>query len=80
MLDPMANLNMSYLINLAKDEKRTVKQLKFLKKFLIEQNCTFKNKPMPTLLKPNFLSPKQTQTLVYAVETISNALNKFIDL
>lgn len=80
MLDPMANLNLSYLINLAKDSKSAANQLQFLKKYLIDQKCTFKEKPMPTLLKPNFLSPKQTQTLIYAVEQISSALNKFIDL
>jgi glutathionylspermidine synthase len=52
----------------------------FLNNFLVEKKCTFKDKPMPTLLKPNFISPKQTQTLQYAVENICNALTKFIGL
>ncbi|MBN1478808.1 hypothetical protein JXA70_00900 [candidate division KSB1 bacterium] len=80
MLDPIANLNFSYLVNLAKEENDAAAQLAFLNKFLVEENCTFKGLAMPTLLKPNFISTKQTQTLACAVEKISSALNKFIHL
>lgn len=80
MIDPMANLNISYLIHQANNGDDSVRQLKFLNQYLIEHKCTFKGKPMPTLLKPNFVSPKQTQSLTYAVEQISSALNKFIQL
>ena len=80
MLDPIANLNFSYLVNLAKEDNDAASQLSFLNRFLVEKNCTFKGGPMPTLLKPNFVSTKQTQTLIYAVEKISSALNKFIEL
>lgn len=80
MLDPIANLNFSYLVNLATDDNDAAGQMQFLRKFLVDENCTFKGEPMPMLLKPNFLSTKQTQTLIYAVEKISSALNKFINL
>jgi hypothetical protein len=67
-------------VNLATDDNDAAGQMQFLQKYLVDENCTFKGEPMPTLLKPNFLSTKQTQTLIYAVEKISSALNKFIDL
>ena len=80
MLDQIAILNMSYLIHQAKSASNSAKQLKFLNKYLIDHMCLFNGKPMPTILKPNFVSPKQTQTLIYAVDQISSALNKFIQL
>jgi len=80
MLDPIANLNLTYLNHLDKNKTNTCKQFDFLNKFLVEKKCTFSGKPMPSLLKPNFVSRKQTQILVYAVEQISSALNKFINL
>jgi len=80
MLDQIAILNMSYLIHQAKSASNSAKQLEFLNKYLIDHMCLFNGKPMPTLLKPNFVSPKQTQTLIYAVDQISSALNKFIHL
>ena len=79
MIDQIANLNLSYLIDLSKKEDAP-RYLQKLERFLVEKKCTFKDKPMPTLLKPNFISQKQTGTLQYAVEMISRALNKFIDL
>ena len=80
MLDPIVNLNQSYLNHLADREKRSSKQLELLNKFLIDNNCTFRGEPMPLLLKPNFLSYKQSQAVSYAVEKISGALSKFIRL
>jgi glutathionylspermidine synthase len=80
MIDPIANLNLAYLIHQAKNQHEATKQYNLLQQFLVDNRCTFKDKPMPTLLKPNFISPKQTQTLIYAVEQMSNALNKFIRL
>lgn len=80
MIDQIASLNLSYLIDLSKDGNLAKAQFERLTQFLIEEKCTFKGEPMPTLLKPNFLSPKQTRTLQYAVDKISSALNKFINL
>ena len=80
MIDQIAKLNLSYFTGLSLNIPKAVSQNVFLQKFLVEEKCTFKDKPMPTLLKPNFISPKQTQTLQYAVENICNALTKFIDL
>lgn len=80
MIDQMANLNLSYLVELSKNAQGAIRQLETLKQYLVDHKCTFKGEPMPTLLKPNFISPKQTQVLQYAVENISSALNKFIGL
>jgi glutathionylspermidine synthase len=76
----MANLNLSYLIELSKDDSQAPTQYQNLLQFLIKERCTFKGEPMPTLLKPNFISPKQSKQLQYTVEKISSALNKFIGL
>ena len=79
-MDSIANLNQSYLSYLTDKKERTFKQLELLNQFLIDNNCTFSGKPMPLLLKPNFLSQKQIQSVSYAVERISSVLNKFIHL
>ncbi len=80
MIDQMANLNLSYLIELSKDGSDAPGQYQALLEYLIKERCTFKGEPMPTLLKPNFISPKQSKQLQYTVEKISSALNKFIGL
>ena len=80
MLDPIANLNLTYLNYQDKNKKITSRQFDYLNQFLVDKKCTFSGAPMPTLLKPNFISRKQTQALIYAVEKISSALVKFIDL
>ena len=80
MIDQMANLNLSYLVELSKQGSKASSQYENLLQFLIRERCTFKGEPMPTLLKPNFISPKQSRQLQYTVEKISSALNKFIGL
>lgn len=80
MLDHIANLNLQYLNHLDKNKTDAIRQFESLNRFLVESNCTFKGEAMPSLMKPNFVSRKQTQALIYAVEQISNALVKFIDL
>jgi len=80
MLDPIANLNLSFLNHLDKNKTNAIRQLEFLNTFLVTNRCTFGGQPMPSLLKPNFVSRKQTQALIYAVEKISTALIKFINL
>ena len=80
MIDQMANLNLSYLIELSKDGSDAADQYQNLLQYLVKERCTFKGEPMPTLLKPSFISPKQSKRLQYKVEKISSALNKFIGL
>jgi len=80
MIDQMANLNLSYLIELSRDGANAKAQYQNLLRYLVEERCTFKGEPMPTLLKPSFISPKQSRKLQYTVEKISSALNKFIQL
>ena len=74
----MANLNLNYLIELLKDSKNAEHEFNKLNDFLTTRNCTFSGKAMPTLLKPNFISPKQTISLQQVVSLISSILNKFI--
>jgi uncharacterized circularly permuted ATP-grasp superfamily protein len=52
----------------------------FLERYLVEHNCTFKGAAMPTLLKPNFISQRQTTLLKDCVERMGRALTKFIAL
>lgn len=80
MIDQMANVNMSMLIELSSDDSKAPAQYESLCKFLLQRRCTFNGEPMPTLLKPNFISPKQGRQLQHTVEKISSALNKFIQL
>jgi hypothetical protein len=80
MIDQMANLNLSLLVELSRDDSKAPEQFETLREFLRERRCTFSGEPMPTLLKPNFISPKQSKQLHYTVEKISSALNKFIAL
>jgi len=80
MLDPIANLNLSFLNHLDKNKTNAIRQFAFLNTYLVTNRCTFGGQPMPCLLKPNFVSRKQTQALTYAVEKISTALLKFINL
>ncbi len=79
-LPNISSLNSAYLFQLEKHRIDPDKQLRLLNQFLIEHNCTFSGKPMPTLLKPNFVSKKQLQKLKLTVEVMSTALDKFIDL
>ena len=58
MIDQIANLNLSYLIELSKDGSDATAQYQNLLHYLEKERCTFKGEPMPTLLKPNFISPK----------------------
>ena len=80
MIDQMASLNLSYLVELSQDSNNAFYQFDRLAQFLAREKCTYRDRNMPTLLKPNFISPKQTRTLQYAVENISSVLNKFISL
>jgi len=52
----------------------------FLERYLVEHNCTFMGAAMPTLLKPNFISQRQTTLLKDCVERMGRALTKFIAL
>jgi glutathionylspermidine synthase len=80
MIDQIANLNLSMLVELSRDNSEAPAQFENLRQHLIRRRCTFGADPMPTLLKPNFISPKQSKQLQYTVEKISSALNKFINL
>lgn len=78
MIDEMARLNLSYLMEMLRNEKNSHQDVELMNKFLLERNCTFRGQVMPTLLKPNFLSPKQLNVLKRIVKIISHVLNKFI--
>jgi len=79
MLYPIHKLNRSYLDYLQKHPEDSFMQLDQLNRFLTEGKCTFSGKAMPTLLKPNFISVKQTRILVRIVEIMSRILDKFVN-
>ena len=79
-LPNISSLNSAYLFQLEKHRVDPDSHLRLLNQFLLKHNCTFSGKPMPTLLKPNFVSKKQLQKLKLTVEVMSTALDKFIDL
>ena len=56
MINEMANLNLSFLIELLKDGKNVGQEFNKLNDFLVERKCTWYGKAMPTLMKPNFIS------------------------
>jgi glutathionylspermidine synthase len=78
MLYPIRKLNRSYLDHLRENPERTLQQLELLNRFLVQRKCTFRDVAMPTLLKPNFISQKQTRALVATVEKMSVVLDKFV--
>ena len=80
MPETIRSLNKAYLKHLKNAKSDAVGQFKFLNQYLTDRNCTFKDKPMPSLLKPNFVSEEQTRIITWSVEKISSALNKFIYL
>ena len=73
-------LNELYLDYFLKNKGQVKEHFKFLENYLVDNKCTFKGLPMPTLLKPNFISEKQTALLQSSVEMMSRALTKFIAL
>ncbi|MFC2114941.1 hypothetical protein ACFLTU_00600 [Bacteroidota bacterium] len=78
MLYPIKELNISYLNHLREHPERASMQLENLISFLLARKCTFRGEVMPTLLKPNFISPKQTSGLISSVEIMSRILDKFV--
>jgi len=80
MPDNIQSLNKAYLKHLQNAGSDAAGQFQFLNQYLTDRNCTFKGKPMPSLLKPNFVSEEQARIITYSVEKMSSALNKFIHL
>lgn len=78
MLNPIKELNRSYLDHLLKNPEHSSMQMEHLNCFLMERKCTFRGEAMPTLLKPNFISSRQTRALVYTVYRMSRILDKFV--
>jgi len=80
MVDSILKLNREYQDYFLNNGTAVGDHLELLKEFLMERGCTFRDKAMPTLLKPNFISMKQSGLLKNYVERMSRALNKFIGL
>ncbi len=78
MLEAIRTLNRSYLDHLEKSPEAAATQLERLRHYLVHRGCTFREVAMPTLLKPNFISPRQTRKLAQTVETMSRILDKFV--
>lgn len=73
-------LNRKYKEFFLDNSEMVTDNLHFLYEYLLEHQCTFRGEPMPTLLKPNFVSPKQSAILINSVERMSGALTRFIGL
>lgn len=73
-------LNELYRDHFLKNQGQVKDHFEFLGKYLVDNKCTFKGQAMPTLLKPNFISERQSTLLKDNVERMSRALTKFIRL
>ena len=80
MTSSIRNLNREYQEYFLDHADQVTGDLGILKGYLMDHNCTFKGEAMPTLLKPNFISKKQSILLKEGVEMMSRALTKFIGL
>ncbi|HDS08145.1 MAG TPA: hypothetical protein ENO05_11025 [Bacteroides sp.] len=80
MADSIQQLNREYREYFLKNRTSPEEHMSFLQMFLVERGCTFGGEAMPTLLKPNFISSRQSALLKSHVERMSRALNKFIGL
>jgi hypothetical protein len=80
MTATIRSLNIKYKEYFTNNGDRVKTDLRRLEKFLVEHHCTFRGVAMPTLLKPNFLSRRQSAMLKASVEIMSRALTKFIRL
>ncbi len=74
------SLNESYRKHFLTRQEQIIADYQQLRRFLVEQNCTFRGDPMPTLFKPNFISPGQQALLVRYVERMARILSRFIGL
>jgi uncharacterized circularly permuted ATP-grasp superfamily protein len=74
------SLNESYREHFLNRQKQVITDYQHLRRYLVEQNCTFRGDPMPTLFKPNFISPGQQRLLVRYVEMMARILSRFIHL
>ena len=80
MTSPIHFLNELYRDYFLKNKGQVKEHFELLEMYLVENKCTFKGVAMPTLLKPNFISEKQTALLKTSVEMMSRALTKVIAL
>jgi uncharacterized circularly permuted ATP-grasp superfamily protein len=74
------SLNASYRKHFLNRQEQIIADYQHLCRFLVEQNCTFRGDPMPTLFKPNFISPGQQKLLIRYVEMMARILSRFIYL
>jgi glutathionylspermidine synthase len=80
MDESIQSLNDQYREYFLSHTGQVKRDLQKLERYLVDHHCTFRGVAMPTLLKPNFLSPGQTALLKRSVEVMSRALTKFIKL
>ncbi len=80
MIEQEAAINLMYLMELSEDPASTARYFEELNQYLGDEGCTFFDEPLPTLLKPQFLTVEQVNRLEHVVKAISSALGKLIDL
>jgi len=79
MIEQEAAINLMYLMELSEDPANTSRYFEELNQYLSDEGCTFFDGPLPTLLKPQFLTVEQVNHLDHVVKAISSALGKLID-
>jgi uncharacterized circularly permuted ATP-grasp superfamily protein len=80
MISEPGSLNKAYRRYFLDHPQKVRRDLERLDRYLLEHRCIFRGVAMPTLLKPNFLSPAQAELLKGSVETMSRALTRVISL
>ena len=80
MIEQEAAINLMYLMELSEDPASTARYFEELNRYLSDEGCTFFDKPLPTLLKPQFLTLEQVNRLEHVLKSISSPLGKLIDL
>jgi len=78
MIDHVNNLKFQYLVELSKQGDRCGLFHRALRDYLLHEDVTFGKEPIPFLLMPHFLSPRQHRLLGRVVEKVSAVLEKWI--
>lgn len=80
MLDPIARVNLDYMVHLAGHPDWAAEQTKAVDAYNLEHGALFGDAPIPTFPKPLFISPRQAALLEDAASRVLSALDRFVDL
>lgn len=80
MLDPIARVNLDYMVHLAGHPEWAAARAKAVDAHNREHGALFGDAPIPTFPKPVFISPRQAALLEDASSRVLSALDRFVDL